>query len=130
MRCFYHQDRDAVGSCKSCGKGLCPECAVDLGKGLACRTQCEAAVRTLNELIDRNVRLGPTTETMIRRAGSTRVAGTVFFLAMGALFFGWSVIEARQLTLIGMIGLGFLAYGVFHLIQTIRMAAARRRGPS
>jgi hypothetical protein len=28
MRCFYHHDKEAVGSCKSCGKGLCPECAV------------------------------------------------------------------------------------------------------
>ena len=27
MRCFYHPDRDAVATCKSCGKGLCQECA-------------------------------------------------------------------------------------------------------
>ncbi|MBP7275989.1 MAG: hypothetical protein KBA51_07280, partial [Kiritimatiellae bacterium] len=35
MKCFNHEDRDAVGTCKSCGKGVCRECAVDMGKGLA-----------------------------------------------------------------------------------------------
>ncbi len=32
MSCFYHHDRTSVGGCKSCGKNLCPECAIDLGK--------------------------------------------------------------------------------------------------
>lgn len=27
MKCFYHPDRDAVGQCVECGKGLCSECA-------------------------------------------------------------------------------------------------------
>jgi hypothetical protein len=57
MRCFYHQDREAVGSCKSCGKGVCAECAVDLGKGLACRNRCEDAAKALIQLIDRNLQL-------------------------------------------------------------------------
>lgn len=28
MKCFYHEDREAVGQCLSCGKGLCKECIV------------------------------------------------------------------------------------------------------
>lgn len=47
MSCFYHHERDSVGGCKSCGKNLCPECAVDLGRGLACRGRCEEDVRAL-----------------------------------------------------------------------------------
>lgn len=27
MKCFYHQDRDAVAQCVDCGKFLCKECA-------------------------------------------------------------------------------------------------------
>lgn len=27
MKCVNHPDRDAVASCKTCGKGLCQECA-------------------------------------------------------------------------------------------------------
>lgn len=57
MRCFYHQGTDAVGTCKSCGKGLCVECAVDLGKGLACRGRCEESARAIIQLVDRNIHL-------------------------------------------------------------------------
>ncbi|MBU4189689.1 MAG: hypothetical protein KJ886_01655 [Candidatus Thermoplasmatota archaeon] len=32
MKCFYNPTRDAVGVCKNCGKGLCAECAVDVGR--------------------------------------------------------------------------------------------------
>ena len=46
-----------MGSCKSCGKGLCPDCAADLGKGLACRGRCEADVTAVIELVDRNIKL-------------------------------------------------------------------------
>lgn len=27
MKCFYHSDREAVGTCQTCGKSLCRECA-------------------------------------------------------------------------------------------------------
>ena len=27
MKCFNHEDREAVATCQSCGKGLCKECA-------------------------------------------------------------------------------------------------------
>ena len=57
MRCFYHQDKEAVGTCKSCRKGVCIDCAVDLGKGLACRSRCEDTARALIALIDRNIQL-------------------------------------------------------------------------
>jgi hypothetical protein len=35
MKCYYHHEVDAVGLCKSCSKGICPECAFDVGGGLA-----------------------------------------------------------------------------------------------
>jgi len=27
MKCFYHQNKNAVATCQNCGKGLCKECA-------------------------------------------------------------------------------------------------------
>ena len=51
MRCFYHPEREAVGLCKACSKGLCTSCAVDLGHGIA------EAVTALHSLIARNARL-------------------------------------------------------------------------
>lgn len=28
MKCFYHENKDAVGQCKNCGRGLCKECVI------------------------------------------------------------------------------------------------------
>jgi hypothetical protein len=36
VNCFNHPDVPAIGFCKYCQKGLCKECAVDLGHGIAC----------------------------------------------------------------------------------------------
>ena len=57
MRCFYHSQTDAVGTCKACSKGVCEACAVDTGGGLACRQGCVEAVRALDDLIQRNLRV-------------------------------------------------------------------------
>jgi len=51
MRCFYHPQSDAIGLCKFCCKGLCPQCAVDLAHGLACKDRCEREVAGMQEMI-------------------------------------------------------------------------------
>jgi hypothetical protein len=50
MRCFYHE-KEAVGICKSCGKGVCQDCAIDFKKGLACRGHCEESVQHIIQQI-------------------------------------------------------------------------------
>jgi len=48
MKCYYHPQVDAVAVCKHCQKGLCPDCAVDVGGGMACKTSndnCQAEVK-------------------------------------------------------------------------------------
>ncbi len=56
MQCSYHPDRLAVGACKSCGKGLCAECAVDLGDAFACRGRCESDLPALTSASARKTR--------------------------------------------------------------------------
>jgi len=29
MKCFYHEEKDAVGQCQQCGKGLCKACLIE-----------------------------------------------------------------------------------------------------
>lgn len=78
MRCFYHHDHDAVGTCKSCARGLCPACAVELPHALACRDRCEAEVRALNQIIARN-------KTAYEKTSGAYVKTAVFYAAVGAL---------------------------------------------
>ena len=123
MRCYYHQDREAVGTCKSCGKGLCPECAVDLGKGLACRDRCEEDTRTLIQLIDNNIQMQPAASRLIQAGGSARMAGSLFFLATGAIFLVYGLASERAMTFVTVLGACFLAYGFFVLLWSRRIGS-------
>jgi hypothetical protein len=43
MKCSNHQEVDAIGVCSSCGKGLCPQCKLELGGKLYCQTCADKA---------------------------------------------------------------------------------------
>lgn len=86
MRCFHHEDHEAVGTCKSCGKGVCRECAVDLGKGLACPGRCEEDVAGLIALTDQNVRSAATQRGALGIVRRKTFAESALALAAGALF--------------------------------------------
>jgi hypothetical protein len=77
VNCYNHRDRPAIGSCKGCSKGLCAECAADLGLGLACRGVHELYVEQLNALIDKSLRASG---SRIRRAFSTYIAAVMITL--------------------------------------------------
>ena len=81
MRCFYHPQADAVGTCKHCHRGLCSECASEREGGLACRGRCEAAVDAVNALIRRNVQLG------VKSRSVSLVAFFVFVVALITLLY-------------------------------------------
>ena len=44
MKCYYHEDRDAVATCQHCGKALCKACASRYTPCL-----CEECARLLQE---------------------------------------------------------------------------------
>ena len=50
MRCYNHHDIESVGICKFCGRGLCPGCAAEVEKAVACRDRCESDVATILSL--------------------------------------------------------------------------------
>jgi len=125
MRCFYHHERDAVDTCKSCGKGLCPECAVDLDQGLACRDRCEAAVRVLIRVIQHNVR------SVARSSGRQTVLGiAIFMLALGALNLSWGLLVEPVLGFLVVSGCIFLAFGAFGIVNALRMPSLKEVTPS
>jgi hypothetical protein len=96
MNCFYHRDRVAVGGCKSCGKGLCPECAVDLQKGLACRGRCETDVQSVIDLVDRNIKLMPQTARLLESGRKVKSSASVFNLVTGLVFIAWGLTDIER----------------------------------
>ncbi len=37
MNCYLHPDNEAVGTCTSCGRPICRECAIEVQNKLVCR---------------------------------------------------------------------------------------------
>ncbi|MEK7615921.1 MAG: hypothetical protein AAB420_01800 [Patescibacteria group bacterium] len=58
MNCFYHPQKEAVGTCKNCGKGICRDSVVEIGSFLACmeNDQCQTRVHLANDLTTRTRR--------------------------------------------------------------------------
>ena len=81
MRCFYHAEAEAVGTCKHCHRGICSTCAAERNGGLACRGRCETAVDQVSALIARNIQVGGRGQPL------SFVALAVFVTAFGALLY-------------------------------------------
>ena len=119
MKCFYDTTQDAVGSCKSCGKGLSSDYAVDLGKGLACKNRCEEDVRSLIALIDNNVAMRATSQKLIQGSGRAGIVSSIFFFLMGTAFLVSGIVfwERRGLFPVVM-GALFIAWSLFGLFRS------------
>jgi hypothetical protein len=117
MRCYTHTDADAIGTCKSCQRGLCTRCAVDVEPGLACRDKCETAVRELNRLTDWSVRLMESPTHGIPSVRSVARRAALFNLALGVVFLGWGALRTPRLWFLIAIGACFLAFGVYELLK-------------
>ena len=117
MKCFNHVSADAIGTCKSCGKGLCRECFTDLGKGLACRSRCEEDVRSLIEVIDRNVRYSSESIALVRSTRQTFGFVGALFLASGALALGLGLWSDTPMNLLTIVGVFLAAFGLFYLTR-------------
>lgn len=121
MNCFYHQDTEAVGVCKSCQKGLCSSCAVDLEQGLACLGKCEADVRVLIDFIARNMELGNLSRNMVRSHPRNILFSAVFLLVVGSLFVGWGLGSGGPSGFLVTLGGGFMLYGLVRFARAWKL---------
>jgi len=79
MKCYYHQYKDAIGVCKTCYRGLCQDCAVDVGNGIACKGKCEGKVKELNATIEKS-------RKAYSRVGQAYLRNALIQLMLGLLF--------------------------------------------
>jgi hypothetical protein len=130
MKCFYHRAVDAVGTCKSCNKGVCGDCAADVGRGLACAGQCEDDVRRLNHLVERNMRMAPVNEQIVGRHPRTVLVAATFAVAAGIIFMfvGFALRGAGH---VGIVSIGVLVFlfGVWQLVLGWRLKKTAESRP-
>jgi hypothetical protein len=121
VRCFNHADREAVGSCKACAKGLCPECVVDLGHGLSCRGDHEATVESYRVMLERNTKV-------MDAAPVNSVIGPAFFVAIGALMGIYGLISGQGARGVSLpVGCAFVIFGAIAFIRNRRAYSFPRR---
>ena len=113
MKCFYHHDQDAVGVCRNCLKGICPQCAVEIGEGIACRDTCEEKAKDIAKLLSTNVNAHKGLKT-------GRFIGPLFAMISGVIFIGWNWYCKDSLSFTGMLGITFFAIGVIQLIYNLK----------
>ena len=111
MQCYNHDGRSAVGLCKACGKGLCHECAADLGHGLACKGVHEDKVTSLNQITTKSADL-------VNAAPKNAMIMPVFLIIMGAVFIGSEFYYGTgRSTLSATIGVLFVVFGLVMLVR-------------
>lgn len=112
MKCFNHTDKDSVGICKACSKGLCLECATDLGHGLACKGVHETEVENVNTVISKNI-------DAIESAPKNALILPAFFLLFGLIFAGYGYFSKQGITGFSFIlGIAFIGFAIVTFVRS------------
>lgn len=123
MECFNHHGVAAVAICKNCGRGVCEDCASDVGNGIACRGACEARVIEANEVSEISKRIARRSEAIISRSRTTYAGQAMMMVAIGLvpLMLGLLSLGRNQVfsTVLIAFGAVFLFYAAF-LFRTSR----------
>ncbi len=109
MKCYVHRSADAVGVCRACGRGVCPDCAAEAGNAVACRQRCEDDVRQVTEALRKQIQMmRPMGQTFANTAMAYRVVRRLL-LTIGAL--------------VGLLGAGLAAWEATrfrpHMIEVV-----------
>ncbi len=103
MKCFYHPQAEAIGTCKNCHKGVCQQCAVDVGNGIACKNMCEDRVKAVNDLVDKNMAAYKKTYQVYLRTAIGSVIAGLILIAFGLSEFHINPTAMFFLLLLGLI---------------------------
>lgn len=115
MRCARHPDREAVGLCRVCLRGLCSECAADFGSALVCRGIHEEPLAGLKAEEDRRMLLAAIADRGSSRRRAVRSVGrAVWFVATGLALVATATIEPILTPWV--IGVAFTLAGLWMLL--------------
>jgi len=125
MNCFYHPEITAIGTCKSCSRGLCRECAAEQDGGLACRNRCEQEVDQLTALVQYSATVRALAE---KRFPAQRVATALpgaFIALFGALFI-WAGFGADpRIWVLVALGTLFALFGGYLVVKAVLLKPPR-----
>ncbi len=118
MVCYYHPDRQAVGLCVHCQRGICSDCVQVVEDVLACKNRHEVQVRESLERARRE-------QGQARRARANYARNAILYGLVGIVFAGYGWLEYRFL---GLQAILLLLIGAFMLIAAAATLLEGRRG--
>ncbi len=125
MRCFNHQQNDAIAVCLACGKACCKQCIHDTEPMISCSAECQQTIDESTEVMNRTKIIYGIGQFKTNRPVFN--SQTIFLLTTGLfflcfVFYSWNKHGFRDSTylLLG-IGLIFTGLGVFTLIRNLKI---------
>jgi len=125
MECFYHEGLGAIGVCKSCMRGLCRECAIEMPRGLACKGRCEADVDELADLIAHNIKFSRAMRANVGPQRTAMIVAGAFIVLMGGVFTTIGLATQRRVWVLAAIGIPMALYGIFLVVRAYRFQVPR-----
>jgi hypothetical protein len=116
MKCFY-SGADAIGTCKSCGRGLSLAAATEYPHGLACKNRCEAVVQ---ELLAAGLKQKEAAAALAKSSQVTTAASGLFSILAGGGFLYFNR-YSPGLNLINFMGGAFILFGLYSCIRAVRL---------
>lgn len=110
MKCYNHQNIDALAICKNCNKGLCKDCLTEIDDGIACTGHCAEKVTKINELIEGNINSKNSAVGPYMRNG-------YLYLLMGLVFVAYGTLINSNMEFIAIMGVLFLVGSIFSFIN-------------
>lgn len=140
MKCFQHHDRDAVGICYACQKGLCSECHVTVSDTSSCGGSCEERVKDTVEMVRRNAEISKSYSSGkiedenlgIYRNQQKRAGTWIVVLGTAVLFLAYKFLESLsgkepQVQYVWLLVLvGLFLYGAISMFLGYRRLAKNR----
>lgn len=120
MKCYQHEEREPVGTCKHCHKAVCKDCAIDTGYGLACSESCVDEIKVLREMMGKNAQIYG-----IGSISRMPPTGVIMYGLFGVVFTAWGIynsINRDKIDIFTLIlGIGFLFIGVYTFFRVRKL---------
>jgi hypothetical protein len=121
MKCFYHHESSAIGTCKNCNRGICEKCFAEVGDSIACLNRCEEKTKAVIALVNKNIEMSGKYDALNERAlasyGITAGAynrSALWVFLMGGMFlvfgFNQNNVLLKSFGILCFIGAAFSAY--------------------
>lgn len=86
MNCYYRQDQVSVGVCRNCLKGICSNCAVDIGGGIACKNNCETHAKKIVQYLQSSMSNADSYKKIYAKSGKGILFSSFIVFAIGLVY--------------------------------------------